>query len=144
MFKKIILLCLVFSTFLFIGCKETEKNDIEPITYDIELDVSESIKFSQEEINNAIEGLKNNFNLHCPDGTLLKIKYDDKSSDFYVNDHIRLLPNKKLKTENVISFLLDFDTGNSENTLFPSWTELISYPCILSQDKKGKWIIEVL
>ncbi|MGL4451208.1 MAG: hypothetical protein ACRCTZ_08470 [Sarcina sp.] len=142
MFKKIISVSLLLSLFSLVGCQSNKKTDVVPITYDVELDLSESTIFSEEEINNAIQGIKNDFNLHYSDGELLKIQYDDKSSDFYVNEHLRLFPKKKLKKENTIAFSLSLDTGNSENILLSFRTKLFSQPCVLSKNKKGQWTIE--
>ena len=53
--KLIICLCFILSIFSLVGCNKGK------VSNDIKIEVSESTKFSKEEIDNAIKCVKDNF-----------------------------------------------------------------------------------
>lgn len=92
--KFIICLCFIISTVSLISCnKGTVPNELI-------IEVSQSTKFSQDEIDNAIKCVKNNFNL--PASTLTKIWYDEEKNHVLVDSNCLtyyILQSKRFKKQ---------------------------------------------
>ncbi|MGO1470547.1 MAG: DUF4829 domain-containing protein [Tissierella sp.] len=104
--KNIILLSIIFLTFTLIACKQDRKVD------NIIIDLGESTKFSQEEVKEAIDTVKDNFDFKgC---TLKKLLYDEEKSNHATSGYMgngRGSINE-VKAENVLVILSEFDVDS--------------------------------
>lgn len=105
--KIVIYLSMILMIFLLVGCNQNNKPT------DIKLDIGESTKFSKEEIDNAVDCLKRSFDFEAC--TLTKIYYNEEISNTAVEDYLQFGNGSvnKVKAENVIVLLSDFDVDNS-------------------------------
>ena len=79
--KVIVCLCIMLSMFSLAACNEGK------VSKNIEINIGESSRFSDDEINDAVECVKDNFNIKgC---TLTKIWYDEEKSNRLVKDYIK-------------------------------------------------------
>ena len=136
--KLIICLCFILSIFSLVGCNKGK------VSNDIKIEVSESTKFSKEEIDNAIKCVKDNFSFEG--STLTKIWYDEEKSNHWVDAYLeygRGLENGA-KAENVIVLLSDFDVdGSGDNPVLEPNTTYTDYQWTLIRDNKaGNWKID--
>ena len=93
--------------FSLVGCNQNNKPT------NIKIDIGESTKFSKEEIDNAVDCLKRSFDFEAC--TLTKIYYNEEISNTAVEDYLQFGNGSvnKVKAENVIVLLSDFDVDNS-------------------------------
>ncbi|MDB8804404.1 DUF4829 domain-containing protein [Romboutsia sp. 1001216sp1] len=136
--KLIICLCFILSIFSLVSCNKGK------VSNDIKIEVSESTKFSKEEIDNAIKCVKDNFSFEG--STLTKIWYDEEKSNHWVDAYLeygRGLENGA-KGENVIVLLSDFDVdGSGDNPVLEPNTTYTDYQWVLIRDNKaGNWKID--
>lgn len=136
--KLIICLCFILSIFSLVGCNKGK------VSNNIKIEVSESTKFSKEEIDNAIKCVKDNFGFEG--STLTKIWYDEEKSNHWVDAYLeygRGLENGA-KAENVIVLLSDFDVdGSGDNPVLEPNTTYTDYQWTLIRDnEKGNWKID--
>lgn len=136
--KLIICLCCIVSIFSLVSCNKGK------VSNDIKIEVSESTKFSKEEIDNAIKCVKDNFSFEG--STLTKIWYDEEKSNHWVDAYLeygRGLENGA-KGENVIVLLSDFDVdGSGDNPVLEPNTTYTDYQWTLIRDnEKGNWKID--
>jgi Domain of unknown function (DUF4829) len=137
--KKIIIwFCCILSLFSLVGCNQGE------VSNDIVINVSESTKFSKDEINNAIEIVKDNFSF--PASTLTKIWYDEEKSNKLVDEYLEtgLGSVNEVNAENVIILLSNFDVDDSgDNLVLNRNTTYKDYQWILIRDNKtSDWKID--
>ena len=105
--KIVIYLSMILMIFLLVGCNQNNKPT------DIKLDIGESTKFSKEEIDNAVDCLKRNFDFEAC--TLTKIYYNEEISNTAVENYLQFGNGSvnKVKAENVIVLLSERKTDKA-------------------------------
>ena len=136
--KIVIYLSMILMIFLLVGCNQNNKPT------DIKLDIGESTKFSKEEIDNAVDCLKRSFDFEAC--TLTKIYYNEEISNTAVEDYLQFGNGSvnKVKDENVIVLLSDFDVDNSgDNPVLNPGETYTNYNWILIRDDKNSdWKVD--
>ena len=136
--KIVIYLSTILMIFLLVGCNQNNKPT------DIKLDIGESTKFSKEEIDNAVDCLKRSFDFEAC--TLTKIYYNEEISNTAVEDYLQFGNGSvnKVKDENVIVLLSDFDVDNSgDNPVLNPGETYTNYNWILIRDDKNSdWKVD--
>lgn len=131
-------LSIILVTLLLVGCGLSSKNNNTII------DIGESTKFSEEEINNAVDCLKDNFSFEAC--TLTKIYYDENKSNAGVEDYLQFGKGSenKVEPENIIVLLSDFDVDNSgDNPVLNAGETYTNYNFILIRDdESSNWKID--
>ena len=130
--KIVIYLSMILMIFLLVGCNQNNKST------NIKLDIGESTKFSKEEIDNAVDCLKRSFDFEAC--TLTKIYYNEEISNTAVEDYLQFGNGSvnKVKAENVIVLLSDFDVDNSgNNPVLNPGESYTNYNWILIRDDKN-------
>lgn len=130
--KIVIYLSMILMIFLLVGCNQNNKPT------NIKLDIGESTKFSKEEIDNAVDCLKRSFDFEAC--TLTKIYYNEEISNTAVEDYLQFGNGSvnKVKAENVIVLLSDFDVDNSgDNPVLNPGESYTNYNWILIRDDKN-------
>ena len=137
--KKIaIYLSMILIIFSLAGCNQNNESS------DINVDIGESTKFSKEEINNAVDCLKISFDFEAC--TLTKIYYNEEISNTAVENYLQFgnCSENKVKAENVIVLLSDFDVDNSgDNPVLNPGETYTNYKWILIRDDKNSdWKVD--
>lgn len=136
--KIVIYLSMILMIFLLVGCNQNNKPT------DIKLDIGESTKFSKEEIDNAVDCLKRSFDFEAC--TLTKIYYNEEISNTAVENYLQFGngSENKVKAENVIVLLSDFDVDNSgDNPVLNPGETYTNYNWILIRDDKNSdWKVD--
>lgn len=130
--KIVIYLSMILMIFSLVGCNQNNKPT------NIKVDIGESTKFSKEEIDNAVDCLKRSFDFEAC--TLTKIYYNEEISNTAVEDYLQFGNGSvnKVKAENVIVLLSDFDVDNSgNNPVLNSGETYTNYNWILIRDDKN-------
>ena len=136
--KIVIYLSMILMIFSLVGCNQNNKST------NIKLDIGESTKFSKEEIDNAVDCLKRSFDFEAC--TLTKIYYNEEISNTAVEDYLQFGNGSvnKVKAENVIVLLSDFDVDNSGNN--PVLNPVESYTnynwILIRDDKNSDWKVD--
>lgn len=124
--------------FSLVSCKQVR------ISNNIEIDISESTKFSKDEITNSIECVKSNFNFEG--ATLTKIWYDEEKSNNLVDIYLENGNGSQngVNEENVIILLSNFYVDDSgKNPVLNRDTTYTDYQWILIRDnEKREWKID--
>ncbi|MDU5080203.1 DUF4829 domain-containing protein [uncultured Tissierella sp.] len=131
--RKIII--SIFTILLVFSLASYKQNNISD---DLMIDIGESAKFTEEEITEAIDLVKNNFDF--PASTLTKVWYDEEKSDSYFRDDFK----QGVIPENVILLLSNFDVdGSGDNPVLNPNSTYTNYQWILRRGSKtSKWRIE--
>ena len=136
--KIVIYLSMILMIFLLVGCNQNNKPT------NIKVDIGESTKFSKEEIDNAVDCLKRSFDFEAC--TLTKIYYNEEISNTAVEDYLQFGNGSvnKVKAENVIVLLSDFDVDNSgDNPVLNPGETYTNYNWILIRDdKNSNWKVD--
>lgn len=136
--KIVIYLSMILMIFSLAGCNQNNKPT------DIKVDIGESTKFSKEEIDNAVDCLKRSFDFEAC--TLTKIYYNEEISNTAVEDYLQFGNGSvnKVKAENVIVLLSDFDVDNSGNNpvLNPGETYTNYNWILIRDDKNSDWKVD--
>ena len=136
--KIVIYLSMILMIFLLVGCNQNNK------LTNIKIDIGESTKFSKEEIDNAVDCLKRSFDFEAC--TLTKIYYNEEISNTAVEDYLQFGNGSvnKVKAENVIVLLSDFDVDNSgDNPVLNPGETYTNYNWILIRDdKNSNWKVD--
>lgn len=136
--KIVIYLSMILMIFSLVGCNQNNKST------NIKLDIGESTKFSKEEIDNAVDCLKRSFDFEAC--TLTKIYYNEEISNTAVEDYLQFGNGSvnKVKAENVIVLLSDFDVDNSgDNPVLNPGKTYTNYNWILIRDDKNSdWKVD--
>ena len=136
--KIVIYLSMILMIFSLVGCNQNNKST------DIKVDIGESTKFSKEEIDNAVDCLKRSFDFEAC--TLTKIYYNEEISNTAVEDYLQFGNGSvnKVKAENVIVLLSDFDVDNSgDNPVLNPGETYTNYNWILIRDDKNSdWKVD--
>lgn len=125
-------LSMILMIFSLVGCNQNNKPT------NIKIDIGESTKFSKEEIDNAVDCLKRSFDFEAC--TLTKIYYNEEISNTAVEDYLQFGNGSvnKVKAENVIVLLSDFDVDNSgDNPVLNPGESYTNYNWILIRDDKN-------
>ena len=129
---------MILMIFSLVGCNQNNKST------NIKLDIGESTKFSKEEIDNAVDCLKRSFDFEAC--TLTKIYYNEEISNTAVEDYLQFGNGSvnKVKAENVIVLLSDFDVDNSgDNPVLNPGETYTNYNWILIRDDKNSdWKVD--
>lgn len=136
--KLILLLSIILCLLTFISC--TGKNS----PGEIEINIGQSVKFTNEEINRAVEYVKKNFSF--PDSSLKKIWYDEEKCNYLTELYMvngRGSINGVL-SENVLILLTEFYVnGSGNNPVLNKNTTYSDYQWILIRDDKdSNWIVD--
>ena len=136
--KIVIYLSMILMIFSLVGCNQNNKPT------NIKIDIGESTKFSKEEIDNAVDCLKRSFDFEAC--TLTKIYYNEEISNTAVEDYLQFGNGSvnKVKAENVIVLLSDFDVDNSgDNPVLNPGETYTNYNWILIRDgKNSDWKVD--
>ena len=136
--KIVIYLSMILMIFSLVGCNQNNKPT------NIKVDIGESTKFSKEEIDNAVDCLKRSFDFEAC--TLTKIYYNEEISNTAVEDYLQFGNGSvnKVKDENVIVLLSDFDVDNSgDNPVLNPGETYTNYNWILIRDDKNSdWKVD--
>ena len=131
-------LSMILMIFSLVGCNQNNKPT------NIKVDIGESTKFSKEEIDNAVDCLKRSFDFEAC--TLTKIYYNEEISNTAVEDYLQFGNGSvnKVKAENVIVLLSDFDVDNSGNNpvLNPGETYTNYNWILIRDDKNSDWKVD--
>ena len=131
-------LSMILMIFSLVGCNQNNKPT------NIKVDIGESTKFSKEEIDNAVDCLKRSFDFEAC--TLTKIYYNEEISNTAVEDYLQFGNGSvnKVKAENVIVLLSDFDVDNSgDNPVLNPGETYTNYNWILIRDdKNSNWKVD--
>ena len=131
-------LSMILMIFSLVGCNQNNKPT------NIKIDIGESTKFSKEEIDNAVDCLKRSFDFEAC--TLTKIYYNEEISNTAVEDYLQFGNGSvnKVKAENVIVLLSDFDVDNSgDNPVLNPGETYTNYNWILIRDDKiSDWKVD--
>ena len=131
-------LSMILMIFSLVGCNQNNKPT------NINVDIGESTKFSKEEIDNAVDCLKRSFDFEAC--TLTKIYYNEEISNTAVEDYLQFGNGSvnKVKAENVIVLLSDFDVDNSGNNpvLNPGETYTNYNWILIKDDKNSDWKVD--
>ena len=131
-------LSMILMIFSLVGCNQNNKPT------NIKIDIGESTKFSKEEIDNAVDCLKRSFDFEAC--TLTKIYYNEEISNTAVEDYLQFGNGSvnKVKDENVIVLLSDFDVDNSgDNPVLNPGETYTNYNWILIRDDKNSdWKVD--
>lgn len=137
--KMIFILCMILTVFSLTACKQAGKTDA------VALIIGESNKFSEEQINDAVNCVKEKFK-DFEGCNLTKLLYDEEKSDNFIEGYLK---NGKgsvngVKAEDVIVLLSDFDVDSSggDGSLNPNSTYR-DWNWILFRDiQTGNWKVD--
>ena len=131
-------LSMILTILSLVGCNKTNESN------NIKVNIGKSTKFTQEEINKAIDCLKSDFNLEAC--TLTKIYYDEEKSNTTIENYFQFGKGSEnnVKPENVIVLLSDFDVDDSgDNPVLNPGETYTDYNWILIRDDKDSdWKID--
>ncbi|MPW27171.1 DUF4829 domain-containing protein [Alkalibaculum sp. M08DMB] len=140
--KKIIAsICIILVVFSLAACKQVGK------TNNVEVNTGKSNKFSQEEINDAINCVKKKFK-GFEGCNLTKLWYDEEKSNDFIEGY---LENGKgsvngVKAENVIVLSSEFDVDSSggdggfnPNSTYSNWNWILIRESKTSDWKVNDW-----
>lgn len=136
--KSIIFIGVILLVISLIACKQDSKAD------KVIREVEESTKFSEKEVKEAIELVKENFDFKgC---TLKKVIYNEEKSDYATSEYIgngRGSING-VKAENVIVVLTEFDVDSAggDGSFNPNSTYDDFLFILIRDDKASDWRID--
>lgn len=108
------------------------------------INIGDSTKFTKEEINDAVDLVKESFGF--PASTLTKIYYDEEKSNSCAQSYLQYGRGQEneVKAENIIVLLTDFDVDDSgDNPVLNADSTYEAYNWILIRDsKEDKWRID--
>ncbi|GFZ30280.1 hypothetical protein CSC2_08060 [Clostridium zeae] len=136
--KIIVSFCTILLVLSLSGCKTNSTNNR------LTVDSGQSIKFTKEEINKAVDCVKNNFAFKgC---TLTKVWYDEEKSKSLSEGYMKNGRGSVngVKPENVIVLLSNFDVdGSGNNPVLTPNSTYSDYQWILIRDSKDSdWVID--
>lgn len=135
--RKIIVACCVMFSITLVGCAKAANTD------HVVMSNGESMKFTTEEITNAMEHVKDNFDFK--DCTLTKLAYDEEVSNNAVKNykqHGEGMYND-IKEENIITILSEFEVGARAQSSLGKNTTKTGYTWTMIRDnKEANWKLE--
>lgn len=137
--KMVFSLCLILVVFSLVACKQDGR------TNDVEVRIEKSNKFSEAEINNAIDSVKKKFeDFHgC---NLTKLWYNEEKSNHIIEDYLKSGKGSEngVKAKNVIVLLSNFavdssggDEGFNPNSTYSNWNWIL-----IRDSKTGNWRVD--
>lgn len=138
--KKIISsLCIALMMFSLAACKQAGK------TNNVVVNIGESAKFSEKEINSAVNCVKKKF-VDFEGCNLTRLWYDEEKSNQFIEEYLKNGRGSVngVKSENVIILLsiFDVDSSGSDGSLNPNST-YSNWNWILIRDSKtGNWQVD--
>ena len=132
--RSVVLGACIFAAFSLTGCKGKADGDIT-------IDIGDSSKFSEAEIDSAIKVVKDNFSF--PGSKLKSLRYDEDKSEDAIKDFMEYGKGKgsDIDPNNIIVLFSDFDISGENPVL--SKGEYKNYSWILVRKNKDKeWKIE--
>lgn len=128
-------LSMILVILLLVGCSKNTN---------ITIDIGESTKFSEKEINKAIYCLEKNFDFEA--STLKKIYYDENKSNIAVENYLKFGRGSENEVEpkNVIVLLCDFyvDDSGDNPVLNPGETYTDYNFILIRDDKNSNWKVD--
>ena len=116
------------------------------ITDNVVVNIGDSSKFTEEEINKAVDCVKKDFGSGYPGCTLTKIWYDEEKSNSSVEGYLQCGRGSKngVNSENVIILLSNFDVDDSGDILAlnPNSTYTNYNWILIRTSKRSKWRID--
>ena len=137
--KKVSLIfCFLLLSFSLVSCNK------DKISNDNSIEISQSSKFSKDEIEEAIQCVKDNFSF--PEATLTTVWYDEEKSNDLIEEYLKNGNGSinGVKLENLIIILSNFDVdGSGDNPVLTPNTTYSNYKWILIRnDKNSYWEID--
>ncbi len=136
--RVIILFSMILFIFLLGSCNKPD------ISEELIIEIGESTKFTKEEISEAIDLVKRDFNF--PAATLTKIWYDEEYSNSLITSYLKngRCSVNGVESGNVIIVLSEFYVDDSgDNPVLNSDSIYTDFQWILIRDKKtSNWIID--
>ena len=137
--KKIIVsLFVILLVFSLVACNQKSTKE------ELIIDIGDSSKFTEEEIEDAIEVVRDNFEF--PASTLTKIWYEEEESNRLTKMYLENGRGSEngANAENVIVLLTNFDVDDSgDNPVLNPGSTYENYQWILIRDDKtSKWNID--
>lgn len=137
--KKVSLIfCFLLLSFSLVSCNK------DKISNDNSIEISQSSKFSKDEIEEAIQCVKDNFSF--PEATLTTVWYDEEKSNDLIEEYLKNGNGSinGVKLENLIIILSNFDVdGSGDNPVLTPNTTYSNYKWILIRnDKNSDWEID--
>lgn len=131
--KKILVLLTVLCLMFTVGCIKTN------------IKIGESQKFSQDEIESAMDCVKETFNLNFDDCTLTDLWYEEEAS----NKVMRMYKNSGrgsingVDESNVIVLHSNFKVGSNQDTVFTPNSVYFNWSWTLIRDgESGEWVAD--
>lgn len=116
------------------------------ITDNVVVNIGDSSKFTEEEINKAVDCVISNFEYGYPGCTLTKIWYDEEKSNSSVEGYLQYGRGAKngVNPENVIILLSNFDVDDSGDILplNPNSTYTNYNWILIRSSKRSKWRLD--
>lgn len=140
---KIVIFILVVVIVFIIGISTTNQGGI---TDNVVVNIGESSKFTEEEINKAVDCVKKDFDSGYTGCTLTKIWYDEEKSNSAVEEYLQYGGGSVngVSPENVIILLSNFDVDDSGDSLVlnPNSTYTNYNWVLIRTSKRSKWRID--
>lgn len=137
--KIIFFLCLILVMFSLVACKQVGK------TNNVVVNVEKSDKFSEEEINDAINCVKEKFK-DFEGCNLTRLWYDEEQSNNLIKSYLKYGKGKGngVKVENVIVLLSSFtvDSSGGDGSLRPNSTYSNWHWTLIRDSKTGTWKVD--
>ncbi|MEG1256221.1 DUF4829 domain-containing protein [Clostridium sp.] len=136
----ILFFSIFFIAFCFANCKPGGKID------NVVVNIGESSKFTEEEINKAVDCVKKSFESGYTGCTLIKTWYDEEKSNSAIEGYLQ---NGRgsingVNPENVIVLFSNFDVDSSggDGSLNPNSTYTDYNWVLIRGSQRGKWRID--
>lgn len=137
--KRLLIGVLIFGL-LFSSCYQNNKE-----SSNVEVNISESSKFSKEKIQEAVNCVKDKFS-EFKGCTLTKIWYDEKKSDSFIKGYMTSGKGSQngVSKENVIVLLSEFkvDSAGGDGSLEPNSTYSDWNWILIKDSKTNKWRVD--
>lgn len=136
--KVVVMIVFILSMFSLISCDKAK------VSNDISIEVSESSKFSEIEIENAIQYVSDNFSF--PGATLTSVRYEEEKSNYLINGYLENGNGSinGVEEKNIIIILSNFYVdGSGDNPVLTGNTTYSNYQWILIRDNENSdWKID--
>jgi len=133
--KTFIILCILIVCSLLYACKSNENSD------DIEITYGESEQFSDSEMEDAVDAIKEKFK-DFEGCELIKIWYEESKANFEIERY--LTRENSMKRENIIIFYSDFkvDSTGRNPVLNPDSTYTDWMWVLTREDITKEWTVK--
>jgi len=140
--RTILLILLVCLSIIFLSACSDDVSKIDRI----ELEIGNSVRFTQKEIMNAVHDVIKTFNADFSGCTLTHLWYDEEKSEAILNSYITTGRGSVngIDRENVIVLLSNFEVGSSghcqsleSNNTYKNWNWIL-----IRDTKNGTWRVD--